>query len=157
MVSTGSSSRNGTRLFAKTGFIVTMSPGNSHWEQDKDRLVSIIKVNGGVVIEDWLDIFSMEGTHHRENKRWTAHGEDVKWIERRDVEKVFLLSDDASQKPKYLIALALGIPCVSIDWLDAVVEAVSPYRLRYFTSMYLMPLSGFGEGLATVHSSRWLL
>lgn len=129
VVSTGSS-RNGSRLFAKTGFIVTMSPGNRNWEQDKDRLISIIKVNGGVVIEDWLEIFSMEGTHYRENKRWTARSEDVKWIERKDVEKVFLLSDDASQKPKYLIALALGIPCVSIDWLDAVVEAVSLYHLR---------------------------
>jgi len=41
---------------------------------------------------------------------------DVRYKE-HGIRTVFLLADEPNQKPKYLVALGLGIPCVSTNWL----------------------------------------
>ncbi|KAH9951479.1 hypothetical protein B0H21DRAFT_719142 [Amylocystis lapponica] len=111
----------GTRKFlAKTGFVVTLSPNNDNWEKDKDRWMLAIKNNGGIVLDDWTNVFAMEGCYSEGNKRWIMLKEDVKWTGRKDIKRVYLLSDAYNQKPKFLMALALGIPCVSIDWLEKI-------------------------------------
>lgn len=120
----------GTRnLLANTGFVVSLSPGNQSRNQDKDRLVSSIKGNGGIVLEDWDSIFSMDGRLSAAGKRWVLDAEDVT-SSRRDIDRVFLLSDDAHRTPKYLIALALGVPCLSLDWLEKVIAEVREQSLR---------------------------
>jgi len=106
--------------FTKTGFVVTLTIGNKNPEQMKDSVMLAIKQNGGTVIDDWSSIFSMEGAHSHSNKRWTASQDDFKFRPKpgfEGLERVFLLADDCNQKPKFLIALALGIPCLSHEWM----------------------------------------
>ncbi|KAG2349778.1 hypothetical protein BDR05DRAFT_253633 [Suillus weaverae] len=106
--------------FAKTGFVVTLSVRNKHPEQTKDSVMLAIKHNGGTVIDDWSSIFPMEGTHSQSNKRWIASQENFKFKPKPEfegLERVFLLADDYNQKPKFLVALALGIPCLSNEWI----------------------------------------
>ncbi|KAG2158219.1 uncharacterized protein EDB93DRAFT_1077479 [Suillus bovinus] len=106
--------------FAKTGFVVTLTVGNKHPEKMKDSVMLAIKHNGGTVIDDWSSIFPMEGTHSQSNKRWIASQENFKFKpkpEFESLERVFLLADDYNQKPKFLVALALGIPCLSNEWI----------------------------------------
>ncbi|KIJ69316.1 hypothetical protein HYDPIDRAFT_80042 [Hydnomerulius pinastri MD-312] len=105
------------RELAKTGFVVTLSPKNSNPEQTKDNMMLAIKQHGGLVIDDWSSVFAMEGKHSQSNKRWVATPDDFRWKKETNVDRVFLLSDDANQKPKFLLALALGIPCLSFEWL----------------------------------------
>jgi hypothetical protein len=113
------------RTLNRTGLVITLSPGNDNREKHRDNVVSAIKNNGGTVIDDWSQIFPMEGTHSNTNKRWVACAEDVKWVAKNGIQRVFLLADDANTKPKFLIALALGIPCLSFEWLHATVDKVS--------------------------------
>ena len=67
------------------------------------------------MINDWSDIFTLEGRHEYANKRWIITENDQEYVPVEDVESVFLLAEIMNRKPKYLIALALGIPCVSIS------------------------------------------
>lgn len=106
--------------FTKTGFVVTLTVGNKNPEQMKDDVMLAIKHNGGTVIDDWSNIFCMEGVHSQSNKRWTTSQESFKFKPRPEfegLERVFLVADDYNQKPKFLVALALGIPCLSYDWM----------------------------------------
>ncbi|KAG1832043.1 hypothetical protein EV424DRAFT_1313201 [Suillus variegatus] len=107
--------------FARTGFVVTLTVRTKHPEKMKDSVMLAIKHNGGTVIDDWSSIFPMEGTHSQSNKRWIASQENFKFKptkpEFEGLERVFLLADDYNQKPKFLVALALGIPCLSNEWI----------------------------------------
>lgn len=105
------------RELVKTGFVVTINPKNEDPIQTKDEAMHAIKQHGGLVIEDWSSVFAMEGKHSQSNKRWIATPQDFRWRSEVKLDRVFLLSDDAHQKPKFLIALALGIPCLSFEWL----------------------------------------
>jgi hypothetical protein len=142
------------KALSKTGLVVTLSVGNENWERDKDRLMSAIKNHGGTVIDDWASIFKMDGKHSNSNKRWIAYKEEVRWTGREGMERVFLLADDANQKPKYLIALALGIPCLSVNWLYDSLNEVSIFSFR-FRSIYIdMRLTTPGrKGLAGVFTT----
>jgi hypothetical protein len=117
--------------FAKTGFVVTLAVRNKHPEKLKDSVMLAIKHNGGTVIDDWSSIFPMEGTHSQSNKRWIASQENFKFKPKPEfegLERVFLLADDYNQKPKFLVALALGIPCLSNEWIrdDYINKQTSP-------------------------------
>jgi len=105
------------RELVKTGFVVTIGPKNEEPIQTKDEAMRAIQQRGGLVIEDWSSVFTMEGKHSQSNKRWIATPQDFRWKPEVNVDRVFLLSDDAHQKPKFLLALALGIPCLSFEWL----------------------------------------
>ncbi|KAI9571354.1 hypothetical protein HD554DRAFT_2017354 [Boletus coccyginus] len=105
------------RELVKTGFVVTIGPKNEDPIQTKDEAMRAIQQHGGLVIEDWSSVFTMEGKHSQSNKRWVATPQDFCWKPEVNMDRVFLLSDDAHQKPKFLLALALGIPCLSFEWL----------------------------------------
>jgi hypothetical protein len=109
----------------RTGFVVTWS--NNEWDgKEKLKVVSTIKNLGGTVLDDWFSIYPMNGKSSNANTRWIMDKEEVKWSPPdKGLANLFLLSDDASRKPKFLIALALGVPCISFAWLDAMVTEVS--------------------------------
>ena len=110
----------------KTGLVVTMSPKQDISGKTRDKVLAAIKAAGAVIIDDWTDIFSMDGTFSRDSKRWTAKYEDIKCtVRNKNVEQVFLLSDDHNAKPKYLMALALGIPCLDYNWILESASSVS--------------------------------
>ncbi|KAL6300126.1 hypothetical protein BKA93DRAFT_741041 [Sparassis latifolia] len=140
VVSAGSV-RISRKPLAKTGFVVTLSAGNDNWEAVKDGVMASIRNLGGVVIEDWTTIFTMEGSHSQNNKCWILRKEDVRWIKSDTVERVFLLSDDANQKPKFLMALALGVPCISVGWLKNLA-----HQTDHDWQPYLLP-AGYSDSL----------
>ncbi|KAL5511089.1 hypothetical protein ACEPAH_4304 [Sanghuangporus vaninii] len=120
VVAAGSARAGRNRLLSKYGIIITQGPGNQNWSREKEKYISIVRDNGGTVLSDWLDIFSLHGKHTNGNKRWTVQRSDVKYTpkDKHSFDRVFLVSDVHNQKPKFLLALALGIPCVSVEWLD---------------------------------------
>jgi hypothetical protein len=116
---------NPRKLLAKTGLVITLSSSVNKWGKDKDYIMAAVRNTGGTVIDDWSSIFRMEGKHSHSNNRWVIEKSDVRWTGKDDIERVFLLADNANQKPKFLIALGLGIPCVCVSWLHDSVSAVS--------------------------------
>jgi hypothetical protein len=105
---------NGTstsKFLKRIGFVVTMKSTN---EKNRTQIFDLIKNKGGKVIEDWTNLFPFSPT--QTDRNWVARQADVKHKD-LGVQTVFLLADEANQKPKYLMALALGIPCVSTEWL----------------------------------------
>lgn len=141
--------RAGLLHLRKTGFVVTMSPKHDISGKTKDKVLTAIKAAGGVIIDDWTDIFSMDGAFSRDSKRWTAKYEDIKCIVRnKNVEQVFLLSDDHNAKPKYLMALALGIPCLDYNWILKSAGSVSDFPIP--CGCNLTSFTGQGRRLAEI-------
>ncbi|KAI0748118.1 hypothetical protein C8Q80DRAFT_717960 [Daedaleopsis nitida] len=126
----------------KTGLVVTLSPNNPEWSHQKDTLMADIKRHGGIVLDDWTTLYTMDGTVEQKGLRWILRQDDIQWKNHKNIERVYLISDDNHQKPKYLIALALGIPCLSVNWLKALVTERGPQDW----SSYMLP-AGFAEPL----------
>lgn len=112
------------RLLSKVGIVVTLSVGRD-WEREKDMITRIIRTNGGTVLDDWSDIFSLAGEYSSNKKRWVITSDNIGAELKNDVHQVFLVSDAANAKPRFLTALALGIPCLSIEWLRDLSSNVS--------------------------------
>ena len=113
------------RALAGIGLVVSLAPSKDA-QNTRDAMAGDIRKCGGVVLDDWTTIFVMEGALEHKNQRWMLRQGDIQWRKKagHGIDKVFLISDDFHQKPKYLIALALGVPCLSVDWLRAFVEHV---------------------------------
>ena len=115
---------NGTstsKFLKRIGFVVTMKSAN---EKSRSHIFDLIKSSGGKVIDDWANIFPFSPA--QTDRSWVARQADVKHKD-LGVQTIFLLADEPNQKPKYLVALALGIPCVSTKWLLACREQVSVF------------------------------
>ncbi|KAJ4464163.1 hypothetical protein J3R30DRAFT_3771761 [Lentinula aciculospora] len=90
------------------------------------------------LIEDWSDALQISGTYTYEKdkgrgkkgkskdtgkripKSWTITKDQARWFEepgQGTIQRVFVLADTVCQKPKYLTALALGVPCLSTNWM----------------------------------------
>jgi hypothetical protein len=106
-----------SKLLAKTGLLISMSERVENWRHTKEQVLATIKRNGGVAIDDFLDVIDIPGKHSNSQRRWVGEGKDVKWRQKLNLDRVFLLSNDATEKPKYLMSLALGIPCLHVNWL----------------------------------------
>ncbi|KAI0082615.1 hypothetical protein K474DRAFT_1654725 [Panus rudis PR-1116 ss-1] len=114
-IASGSSS-NTRKILVRTGIVISQSPGNDS-SKKVEWLTTNIKSRGGTIVEDWGHVLDMEGKHSMQGKRWIIQHSDVRLL-KQDLDRIFLLSDDATHKPKFLIALALGVPCLSLKWLD---------------------------------------
>jgi hypothetical protein len=126
------------KVLTKTGLIVTLSATNGNWEKDKENIMNGVKHTGGFVIDDLSTVVRMEGQHSMNNNRWVIGKADAHWIGDDDIERLFLLADDPNQKPKFLIALALGIPCLSTAWLRDSVDSVNSIisLIHFVTEIY---------------------
>ena len=128
-------------MLARHGFVITLSPNSGNWEKDRVDLTKTITDAGGIVINDWNDILTFQGKHTRGDKRWTIDANDIKVQKPKGVDRIFLISNDYSQKPKYLIALALGVPCVDAKWIRQMHQGIdTPW------SSFLLP-AGLSESL----------
>jgi len=116
---------NKKKALMKVGIVVTLSVGRD-WEKEKEIIMRIIRTNGGTVLDDWSDIFSLAGEYSADKKRWVIISDNIGTETKRDIQQVFLVSDAANAKPRFLTALALGIPCVSVEWLRSLSSGVSP-------------------------------
>lgn len=120
----GSWSKSTKKIFAKTGFVLTTAPGFADWDKKRESLEAQIRSHGGHNFDDWCRVFSMDGKVSNGGKRWVLEKGEITLVH-DGLHRVFLLSDEACHKPKFLIALALGIPCVKFDWLYHSVAEVS--------------------------------
>ncbi|EIN07281.1 hypothetical protein PUNSTDRAFT_127052 [Punctularia strigosozonata HHB-11173 SS5] len=118
------SSASSSKPLQGSAFVVSMSVGND--DTERDAVIDQIKRLGGRVLDDWTSILNMDGSFSNANRRWTIRNKDVKVAAVPTIKRVFLLSDEATQKPRYLMALALGIPCVSTRWLHECDESFAP-------------------------------
>ncbi|KAF9648083.1 hypothetical protein BDM02DRAFT_3116022 [Thelephora ganbajun] len=140
---------NGTstsKFLKRIGFVVTMKSAN---DKNRTRIFDLIKNNGGKVIEDWTNLFPFSPA--QTDRSWVVRQADVKHKD-LGVQTVFLLADESNQKPKYLVALALGIPCVSTQWL---LDCREQHALINWTS-YLLPAGEYTHGLMSQRVNlRW--
>lgn len=131
---------NRSQPLEKTGVVVTFTTNCPNLTALQRETLQDIETSGGTVLDNWFLLFPIIGKLEA-SRRWVATREDFRYKPKDGVERVFLLSNDANQKPKFLIALALGIPCVSIDWLK-VLEVNEKWQSHLLAA-------GFCEGLAT--------
>ena len=114
------------KVLAKVGIVVTLSvTAGGDREKEKESILRAIRNIGGTVLDDWSDIFTLAGEYSPNKKRWVITSDSIGTETKLDIQQVFLISDAANAKPRYLNALALGIPCVSVAWLDAMSSGVS--------------------------------
>ncbi|CAE6434252.1 unnamed protein product [Rhizoctonia solani] len=119
----GATSRAGSKL-AGYAFVLTLKAedvgvGEKELEGWKAKLRTKIEGHGGVVVDEWDELFSIRG--RTDANGWYAEEMALHYvggISRPDVCKVFLLSGRVGTTPKYLMALALGVPCLSYKWVD---------------------------------------
>lgn len=113
----GPESRN---QFSGIAFVITHHPDSGVSDARKDKLKKDIERYGGYVANTWDEVYSIEG-------HGTISGrKDIKWVlNKPGITNVLLLADKATQTVKYLMALALGVPCVSTQWITDCLEGVS--------------------------------
>lgn len=91
-------------------------------ERLKASLIPRIRRGGGKIVEDWLDILSFGSGHS--SLQWRGV------VKEGDVDQILVLSREATQFPKYMMALAIGVPCISIQWALDRLEGVSVVCLQ---------------------------
>jgi len=130
--------RQSHKFLQKAGLIVSLgSNTNDRTEDGKSRsdILRAVRDSGGVVVDDLFKYLKMDilfSTH-----RWIIERDSVQWIgEPKELQRLFLIADNYNLKPKYLMALALGIPCLSVKWLYACLEAVSVMVFTIATSIH---------------------
>ncbi|GAA6058160.1 hypothetical protein JCM3770_007033 [Rhodotorula araucariae] len=106
-----------SRLFGRTAFIITSKPPakqastssrRREGEFDKDTLIKELEGHGATII-DWTHLFTV-------NQPARDDAPPQLFFPRVDfehIEEVFLLADRACTTSKYLVSLALGVPCLS--------------------------------------------
>ncbi|KAF7363517.1 DNA repair protein crb2 [Mycena sanguinolenta] len=120
-----------SKLFSQVGFCITHT--------EKQAKTALIKSNGGMVFDDWECMLGLEG--QKSGERWILQPSDAAPTELMlSLQRVFLLAEDFSQTPKYLLALAFGIPCLRMNFIE---HAIKTGRMSDWTN-YLLP-AGFLE------------
>ncbi|KAE9364763.1 hypothetical protein N431DRAFT_421947 [Stipitochalara longipes BDJ] len=119
-------------LFGNMAFAVSYQKR----EQEKDQVTKIIRENGGRILDDGFDTL-FETSHPKElNAELTLSAAN------KPLGFSALIADEHSRKAKYMQALALGLPCISGQWILACVSkgAIldwSPYLLCAGQSSFL--------------------
>ncbi|KAG8929144.1 hypothetical protein FRC02_005944 [Tulasnella sp. 418] len=101
------------KVFSGIAFVITII-SSKNADKDKKQLTTLINNGGGQVYDNWNQLYALKTSAGRPASR-----DDFKWsCKKKDVGTVLLLSDRPSHTPKYLMALALGVPCVSTRWVE---------------------------------------
>lgn len=107
-------------LMGSTGFIITSRDAN-----EKDDIQSEVKRLGGHILDNFPnEVIDLKGQYLDKKNSWILSKKQAVWKGDRNTKRVFLIADDSLLTPKYLMALALGIPCVSQAWLTDSAESV---------------------------------
>lgn len=95
-----------------------------------DQYKELVQKHGGEVLQSWLSCFSFKGEIDETQTKWTSKSTDtVKWVgdrraKTKNIKTMFVVTDSAIHTPKFLIAMALGVPCIAPRWLDDCESAV---------------------------------
>ncbi|KAG6837300.1 hypothetical protein H0H93_011902 [Arthromyces matolae] len=103
----------GTRPLNEYAFVVSFTLKKS----SRDTILDKLQHLGGVV-KDWSDVISLKGRYSNQHNRWVIERSEARWIGDATIKRIFFLGNEASYKPKFLLALALGVPCLHYGWLD---------------------------------------
>ncbi|KAJ3842493.1 hypothetical protein F5878DRAFT_576789 [Lentinula raphanica] len=137
------------------GIIITSTPNAQGWNKEKTEIFASMIENGATLIEDWSDALHISGdTGKRKPKSWKITKEQTRWFEDPDmgtIQRVFVLADAVCQKPKYLIALALGVPCLETYWMTDDLQGRNTRDWRH----YLLP-KGYDTPTSNVMLSQFL-
>lgn len=146
-------SGNAPDLFSDMAFVITMHPaGKSDGakEKDKNQLSRDIAQHGGTVYDSWDSLYAVQGKDNISGRK------DIRWIApRRGVTTVLLLADQPTQTAKYLMALALGVPCVSSTWVKDCLAGVSLWEIIRLLLPLLTLRSAAGFQLEVLSTGRW--
>ncbi|KAF5330425.1 hypothetical protein D9619_005443 [Psilocybe cf. subviscida] len=136
----GTSANDGPKhkhLMGSTGFIITARDAT-----EKDDIQSEVKRLGGHILDNFpTDVIDLKGDPDKKNN-WILSKKQAVWKGDRNTKRLFLIADDSLLTPKYLMALALGIPCVSQAWLTDSAESDTEKDW----STYLLP-QGFSPSI----------
>jgi hypothetical protein len=119
--SIGQTQQRGNKLFSGMAFALSFQSNVKAPEREK--LEQKIIHAGGVVLEDFEGLFEPSAVMD------TAHPvfDDDEPLKLKaacsDIGFTALISDNHSRKFKYMQALALGLPCIAHQWLDACLES----------------------------------
>lgn len=108
--------RTATSIFSRTAFIVTKA------DRLKEGRATLDLAPYGAVMIDWPHLFRVRAAAAdlKAPPQVEFQMEDF-----ADIDEIFLLSDKHCSTPKYLAALALGIPCLSPDFATQSIKEVS--------------------------------
>ena len=114
-------------LFGRIAFLVTYASSKSPSEPnvkelkpvDRERFLDKLKDNGATII-DWEHLFEA-GIDKRTKKPQVSFPP----TDFNGIDTILLLADRPTTTMKFLIALALGIPCCSLEFAGASIKAVS--------------------------------
>ena len=140
--SASASTRTQSDKLAAYAVLIT-SKNNDDWRQSlTDRLINA----GAIIIHDWADVLAFGGGGEKE---WSAVASDFQLLEDdgddedeavpAPARRLLVLSNTDVQTPKYLIALALGVPCIHYSWALDVLRGVS---VLIYRPMSLLVCSG---------------
>ncbi|BGO97508.1 Proteophosphoglycan ppg4 [Rhodotorula toruloides ATCC 204091] len=135
------------RLFSRTAFIVTYASskttGGGPSQADREAFVEELEGHGATVIE-WQHLFTVNAPA----KSTDSPELFFPMIDFEEIEEVFLLADRACTTVKYLVALALGVPCLSREFpLQCIKECVRlDWRSFLLTSGHVQQLGTYGAG-----------
>ncbi|KAF5373665.1 hypothetical protein D9758_000621 [Tetrapyrgos nigripes] len=85
-------------------------------EQVIDGLRGVLETQSGKLLSDWHDVIHLKGK--KCTQHWYIESKDVRWKGLEDIRRLYLVGDDTSQKAKFLFAIAIGVPCLSKEWLE---------------------------------------
>ena len=110
-------------------FVITTCPAEKTANPklgDKVELKKLIQKHGGEVVDEFSSVLEVSGQPSMQNNRWIYKADGVRWKDDSAIQRLWLIADDASQTGKYLTALALGVPCISAEWMYQCDRKVSP-------------------------------
>ena len=126
------------RIFSGYGILVTGIENSA-----KTSLLAKIEQHDGQVVEDWEEILHAHA-HDRSDRR-TFSREDLEISPSLSFDTLVLVADAFSQTSKFLIAVALGVPCVSSVWVK---DSITKVRHRQLMCCHKLILYFFSEGCA---------
>ena len=156
-------------LFAGFGFIVTRvvydKPASADASTSSEKITTMSEreielekvafdrrlVKNGATIIDVDDLFTVD-TH--DPSHLVAKFASTKFAK---LHTILLLADRPSTTPKYMVALALGIPCVSRLFIQASEDAVRFFRPASFPSSDTSAFAGEEDRVEPIRHHRWLL
>ena len=95
----------------------------------KNAVVQSIRENGGSVIDNFDELINLKGAVATD--QCILKASEVGWIGKPRITKLFLIANQFSQTSKYLTAIALGVPCLHIEWVEDSIQAVSCLRFLF--------------------------
>ena len=130
----------GSKWLSGVGIIFTNSKGLSI-----DQYKELVQRRGGEVLQSWLSCFLFKGEFNETQTKWTSNSTDVvRWVgdrrpKTRNIKTIFVITGPPSHTSKFLIAMALGVPCIDPLWLnhcESAVRAMSSFTYLDSNNFY---------------------